>query len=127
MDKILQVVLLLIILLNSTYLMLGKNILSIKIFKLSWIIALIDVLLMFVFFDFKESMILYSMFTLIILMFSLGLRSIVIGNDSNKLDGNFLNNSKKKGFAKFFVYFLLLFLVLLSIGVLKNILFDSPI
>lgn len=126
MNTILQIVLLVLIFSNSTFLMLGKNIFSFKIFKLSWIIAIIDILLICFFFKFKESMILYIVFTLIIVIFSLGLNNAVDRNNSNNLENNFLKHDNRKRFAIFFVYFLLFFLFILTIGVVKNLLFDSP-
>lgn len=121
MNTILQIILLIIIFSNSMFLMLGKNILSFKIFKLSWIIALIDILIIFFFFKLKQSIILYIIFISIIVMFTLGLRNFV--NNSNTLE----SNDNRKRFVNFLGYFLLFFLIMLTIGVMKNLLFDSPL
>jgi hypothetical protein len=105
------------------FLMLEKNILSFKIFKLSWIIALIDILVILFFFKLKQSIILYIIFTSIIVLFTLGLKSFVSSYNSNTLE----NNDNRKRFVNFFGYFLLFFLIMLTIGVMKNLLFDSPL
>lgn len=123
MSTILQVLLLIIIFSNSIFLMLGKNILSFKIFRLSWIIALIDILLILFFFELKQSIILYITFTSIIVVFTSGLRGFVNNYDTNTLR----NHDNKKRLVNFFAYFLLFFLVMLTIGVIKNLLFDIPL
>lgn len=123
MNTILQILLLIIIFSNSIFLMLGKSILSLKIFKLSWIIALIDILLILFFFELKQSIILYITFTSIIVVFTLGLRSFINNYDTNTLG----NHDNRKRFVNFFAYFLLFFLIMLTIGVMKNLLFDSPL
>lgn len=123
MNTILQVLLLIIIFSNSIFLMLGKNILSFKIFKLSWIIALIDILLILFFFELKQSIILYITFTSIIIVFTSGLRGFVNNYDTNTLR----NHDNKKRLVNFFAYFLLFFLVMLTIGLMKNLLFDIPL
>jgi hypothetical protein len=107
------------------FLMLGKNIWSFKIFKLSWIIALIDILVILFFFKLRQSIVLYIIFTSIIVLFTLGLKSFVSSYNSNTLGNN--NNNNRKRFVNFFGYFLLFFLIMLTIGVMKNILFDSPL
>jgi hypothetical protein len=122
MNTILQIILLTIIFSNSIFLML-ENISSFKIFKLSWIIALIDILVILVFFELKQSMILYITFTSIIVVFTLGLRSFVNSYSTNTLQ----NHDNRKRLVNFFAYFLLFFLVMLTIGVMKNLLFDSPL
>lgn len=106
--------------------MLGKNILRSKIFKISWAIALIDILLIYFCFSLTESIILYVVFTSIIVVFSMGLRTVVKEYSSNNFANNFKNDNRKR-FANFFVYFLLFFLIMLTIGVMKNLLFDSPL
>jgi len=103
--------------------MLGKNILSLKIFKLSWIIALIDILVILFFFNLKQSIILYIIFTSIIVVFTLGLRNFVNGYNTNTLG----NNNNRKYFINFFAYFLLFFLIMLTAGVIKSLLFDSSL
>ncbi len=123
MNIILQIILLIIIFSNSMFLMLGKNILSFKIFKLSWVIALLDISVILLFFELKQSIILYVIFTSIIVVFALGLKNSVNSNNSNILE----NNDNKKRFINFFVYFLLFFFIMLTIGVVKNLLFDSPL
>ncbi|KMQ62450.1 hypothetical protein ACM40_09185 [Chryseobacterium sp. BLS98] len=123
MNTILQIILLIIIFSNSLFLMLGKNILSLKIFKLSWIIALIDILVILFFFNLKQSIILYIIFTSIIVVFTLGLRNFVNGYNTNTLG----NNNNRKPFVNFFTYFLLFFLMMLTTGVIKSLLFDSSL
>lgn len=123
MNTILQIILLIIIFSNSIFLMLEKNISSFKIFKLSWIIALIDILVILFFFELKQSIILYITFTSIIVVFTLGLRSFVNSYNTNTLQ----NHYNKKRLVNFFAYFLLFFLVMLTIGVMKNLLFDTPL
>ncbi|WP_131797519.1 hypothetical protein [Chryseobacterium cucumeris] len=123
MNTILQIILLTVIFSNSIFLMLGKNISSFKIFKLSWIIALIDILVILFFFELKQSIILYITFTSIIVVFTLGLRSFVNSYSTNTLQ----NHDNKKRLVNFFAYFLLFFLVMLTIGVMKNLLFDTPL
>ncbi len=123
MNTILQIILLIIIFSNSLFLMLGKNILSLKIFKLSWIIALIDILVILFFFNLKQSIILYIIFTSIIVVFTLGLRNFVNGYNTNTLG----NNNNRKYFINFFAYFLLFFLIMLTAGVIKSLLFDSSL
>ncbi len=123
MNTILQVILLIIIFLNSIFIMLGKNILSFKILKLSWIIAVIDLLVILFFFELRQSIILYITFTSIIVVFTFGLRSFVDNYNTNTLG----NHDNRKRFVNIFVYFLLFFLVMLTIGVMKNLLFDSPL
>ncbi|HBV14803.1 hypothetical protein [Chryseobacterium carnipullorum] len=125
MNTILQLILLIIIFSNSIFIILGKNILPSKIFKLSWIIAIIDVLVIFFFFKLNESIILYMVFTLIIVTSSLGFKSFVNGNISNSLENKYRDDNRKR-FVNFFVYFLLFFLIMLTIGVVKNLLFDLP-
>jgi hypothetical protein len=127
MNTILQIILLIIIFSNSLFLMLGKNILSLKIFKLSWIIALIDILVILFFFNLKQSIVLYIIFTSIIVVFTLGLRNFVNGYNTNTLG----NNNNRKPFVIFFTYFLLFFLLfflmMLTTGVIKSLLFDSSL
>ncbi|KFF22390.1 hypothetical protein IW22_04200 [Chryseobacterium sp. JM1] len=113
MNAALQVVLLIIIFSNSIYVMLGKNIFPSKIFKLSWIIALVDILVIFFFFKLNESIISYIVFTVIIVISGLGFKTFVKGDNRQRL-------------INFFVYFLLLLLTILTVGVIKNLLFDSP-
>lgn len=103
--------------------MLGKDIKSFTAFKLSWIIALIDILVILFFFELKQSIILYITFTSIIVVFTLGLRSFVNNYNTSTLR----NHDNRKRFVNFFAYFLLFFLVMLTIGVMKNLLFDSPL
>lgn len=122
MDIILQIILLIIIFSNSLSLMLGKNLFSFKIFKLSWIIALIDILLILFFFSLRQPIILYIIFTSIIVIFTLGLRNLV-----NSYNANALGNNNRKQFVNFFTYFLLFFLIMLTLGVMKSLLFDSPL
>jgi len=122
MDIILQIILLIIIFSNSLSLMLGKNLFSFKIFKLSWIIALIDILLILFFFSLRQPIILYIIFTSIIVIFTLGLRNLV-----NSYNANTLGNNNRKQFVNFFTYFLLFFLIMLTTGVMKSLLFDSPL
>ncbi|REC45143.1 hypothetical protein [Chryseobacterium sp. 5_R23647] len=112
--------------------MLGKDILSSKFLKITWIIAVIDILLIYFFFSLTESIILYIVFTSIIVVFTEGLTTVVKGYNSYNLANNFNNNNNnnnnnRKRFANFFVYFLLFFLIMLTIGVMKNLLFDSPL
>lgn len=126
MNTILHITVLTIIFSNSIFLMLGKNILRSKIFKISWAIALIDILLIYFCFSLTESIILYVVFTSIIVVFSMGLRTVVKEYSSTNLANNFKNDNRKR-FANFFVYFLLFFLIMLTIGVMKNLLFDSPL
>ncbi|MDQ0068189.1 FlaA1/EpsC-like NDP-sugar epimerase [Chryseobacterium lathyri] len=123
MNTILQIILLIILFSNAVFLMLEKNILAFKIFKLSWIIALIDILIILFFFELRHSIILYIIFISIIVIFSLGLKGLVNNYNSNTLE----NNDSRKRFANFFVYFLLFFSIMLTIGVMKNLLFDSPL
>lgn len=123
MNTILQIILLIIIFSNSIFLMLEKNISSFKILKLSWIIALINILVILFFFELKQSIILYITFTSIIVVFTLGLRSFVNSYNTNTLE----NHDNRKRFVNFFTYFLLFFLLMLTIGVMKNLLFDSPL
>lgn len=122
MDIILQIILLIIIFSNSLSLMLGKNLFSFKIFKLSWIIALIDILLILFFFSLRQPIILYIIFTSIIVIFTLGLRNLV-----NSYNVNTPGNNNRKQFVNFFTYFLLFFLIMLTTGVMKSLLFDSPL
>jgi len=122
MNTILEVILLLIIFLNSVFLMLGKNILSFNIFKISWAIAILDILAILIFFELKQSMILYIIFTSIIVVFTIGFKNLVGNNSSDPMK----NNDNKKRLANFFSYFLLFFLLLLTLGVMKNLLFDIP-
>lgn len=126
MNTILHIALLTIIFSNSIFLMLGKNILRSKILKISWAIALIDILLIYFYFSLTKSIILYIVFTSIIVVFSMGLRTVVKEYSSTNLANNFKNHNRKR-FANFFVYFLLFFLIMLTIGVMKNLLFDSPV
>lgn len=126
MNTILHIILLIIIFSNSVFLMLGKDILSSKFLKITWIIALIDILLIYFFFSLTESIILYIVFTSIIVVFTGGLTTVVKGYNSHNLANNFKNDNRKR-FANFFVYFLLFFLIMLTIGVMKNLLFDSPL
>ncbi len=126
MNTILHIILLIIIFSNSVFLMLGKDILSSKFLKITWIIALIDILLIYFFFSLTESIILYIVFTSIIVVFTGGLRTVVKEYSSTNLANNFKNDNRKR-FANFFVYFLLFFLIMLTIGVMKNLLFDSPL
>jgi len=102
--------------------MLGKNILRSKILKISWAIALIDILLIYFYFSLTESIILYIVFTSIIVVFSMGLRTVVKEYSSTNLANNFKNHNRKR-----FANFLLFFLIMLTIGVMKNLLFDSPL
>ncbi len=103
--------------------MLGKNRLSFKILKLSWIIAVIDLLVILFFFELRQSIILYITFTSIIVVFTFGLRSFVDSYNTNTLG----NHDNRRRFVNIFVYFLLFFLVMLTIGVMKNLLFKSPL
>ncbi|AYZ11879.1 hypothetical protein EGY05_08055 [Chryseobacterium arthrosphaerae] len=123
MNTALQTILLIIILLNSIFIMLGKNRLSFKILKLSWIIAVIDLLVILFFFELRQSIILYITFTSIIVVFTFGLRSFVDSYNTNTLG----NHDNRRRFVNIFVYFLLFFLVMLTIGVMKNLLFNSPL
>ncbi|MFZ4930166.1 hypothetical protein [Chryseobacterium sp. Mn2064] len=123
MNTTLQIILLIIIFSNSVFLVLGKNISPFKILKLSWIIALLDILAILFFFKLKQSIILYITFTSIIVVFTLGLRSFVNNYSTNTLE----NHDNRKRFVNFFAYFLLFFLIMLTIGVMKNLLFDSPL
>nr|WP_314499227.1 hypothetical protein [uncultured Chryseobacterium sp.] len=125
MNTILQVLLLIIIFLNSIFAMLEKKILPSKILKLTWVIALIDIIVIYFFFELKESMILYMTFTLFIIIFSLGFKTFANGAILNSLENKYRNDNKKR-FINFFIYFLLTFLSILTIGVMKNLLFDSP-
>lgn len=115
-------ILLLIIFSNSTFVMLGKNILSSKMLKLSWIIGLIDILVIYFFFKFDESIILYVVFTLMIVISSLAFKTFV---NNNSLENKYRDDNRRR-FVNFFVYFLLFFLIMLTIGVTKHLLFDPP-
>lgn len=126
MNTILHVILLTIIFSNSIFLMLGKNILGSKILKITWAIALIDILLIYFCFSFTESIILYIVFASIIVVFSMGLATKVKEYTLSNMANNFKNDNRKR-FANFFVYFLLFFLIMLTIGVMKNLLFDTPL
>lgn len=106
--------------------MLGKNILGSKILKITWAIALIDILLIYFCFSFTESIILYIVFASIIVVFSMGLATKVKEYTLSNMANNFKNDNRKR-FANFFVYFLLFFLIMLTIGVMKNLLFDTPL
>lgn len=125
METTLQILLLIIIFSNSIFVILGKNILSSKIFQVSWIIALIDILVIYFFFNLNESLILYLVFTVIIVVSSLGFKSFITSSISNNLENRNRDNNRKL-FVNFFVYFLLFFLIMLTIGVTKNLLFDTP-
>lgn len=126
MIKILQTLLLIIIFSNSASLMLGKNILHSKINRISLIVAAVDLLIIYFFSIIKESIIIYLSFSFMIVLFSLGLRYAINGSNSFNLEKNYLKN-KKMGFMNIFVYLLLFFLIMLTIGVMKNILFDSKL
>ena len=123
MNTALHVVLLIIIFSNSVLLMMGKSISSFKMFKLSWIIALIDILVILFFFELKQSVILYFTCTSIIVTFTIGFRNLATNYNKNSLS----INDYKKRFANFFAYFLLFFLMMFTVGVMKNLLFDSPL
>ncbi|WP_160136248.1 hypothetical protein [Chryseobacterium sp. c4a] len=123
MNTILQIILLIIIFSNAIFLLLGKDIKSLKIFKLSWIIGLIDVLVILFFFELKQPIILYITFTSMIVAFILGMRSFINNYNTNSLE----SQDNKKRLVNFFAYFLLFFLVILTIGVMKGLLFDSPL
>lgn len=123
MNTILQILLLIIIFLNSIFLILRKDILSLKIFRISWIVALIDILLILFFFKLNQSIILYIIFTSITVLFILGLRSFVNNYSANTLK----NHDIRKRFVNFIAYFLLLFLTILTVGVMKSILLGSPL
>ncbi|SHG29754.1 hypothetical protein [Chryseobacterium sp. OV279] len=112
MNTALQVILLIIIFSNSIFVMLEKNIFPSKIFKLNWVIALVDILVIFFFFKLNESIIPYIVFTVIIVISGLGFKTFVKGDNRQRL-------------INFFVYFLLLLLTILTVGVIKNLLFDS--
>lgn len=122
MNSILHVILVLIIFSNSIFVMLGNNMPSSKIFKSSWIIGLIDVLLIYFFFKFNEAITLYILFTSMIVISSLVFKSFV---KSSSLENNYRDDNRRR-FVNFFVYFLLLFLIILTISVVKHLLFDSP-
>lgn len=123
MNTILQIILLIIIFSNSIFLLLGKDIKSFTIFKLSWIIGLIDILVILFFFELKQPLILYITFTSMIVAFILGMRSFINNYNTNSLESH--NNRKR--FVNFFAYFLLFFLVILTMGVMKGLLFDTPL
>lgn len=123
MNTILQIILLIIIFSNSIFLLLGKDIKSFTIFKLSWIIGLIDILVILFFFELKQPLILYITFTSMIVAFILGMRSFINNYNTNSLE----SHNNKKRFVNFFAYFLLFFLVILTIGMMKGLLFDSPL
>ncbi len=123
MNIALQIILLVIIFSTSVSLMLGKNIGSSKRFRISWGVALIDLLVILVFFELKQSILLYITFTTVIVIFTLGLRNLVNNYNKNSLSPN----DFRQRFANFFAYFLLFFLMMLTVGVLKNIVYDSPL
>lgn len=123
MNTILQILLIIIIFSNSIFVMLGKNIIPSKIFQVSWIIALIDILLIYFLFKLDNSVVLYFVFTTIIIISSLGFKTFV-NNNSNSLENRNRDINRKK-FVNFFVYFMLLFLIMLTIGVMKHLLFDN--
>ena len=77
------------------------------------------------FFNLNESLILYLVFTVIIVVSSLGFKSFITSSISNNLENRNRDNNRKL-FVNFFVYFLLFFLIMLTIGVTKNLLFDTP-
>lgn len=126
MDKILEIILVTIIFANVFLVIIGKDIRRVKPFRFSWFLGGVILLVLF-FLKIKDSLIEYIIISILVLLFSIGIKFSILGTvflQKNKT----LDNKQtyvKCLITNTLVYILLLFLILLTLNIIKNILFNS--
>ena len=127
MYKFFEIILVLFIFTNVFLLMVGKDVRKIKIIKFTWLFAIVILIVLFLLGIIKDSLIQYFGFCLIILFFNLGLKFDANGNiwEKEKSGLNNRNNFIRKKFMSVVSFLMLFSLVVSTIYIIGNILFDS--
>ena len=127
MYKFFEIILVLFIFTNVFLLMVGKDIRKIKIIKFTWLFAIVILIALFFSGTIKDPLISYLGFCFMILFLNLGLKFDANGSIWEKEESglNNRNNFIRKRFMSVVSFLMLFSLVVSTIYIIGNILFDS--